>query len=81
MNIFVGNLNEKIEGYHLKTEFMAYGKVTSAAVIKDKLTGVSRGFGFIEMPNDEEALKAIDVLNGGKWEGNVISVRKAVNKK
>lgn len=81
MNIFIGNLDEKIEGYHLKNEFKAYGTVSSAAVIKDKETGVSRGFGFIEMPNDVEALKAIEVLDGGKWEGNVITVRKAVNKK
>jgi RNA recognition motif-containing protein len=81
MNIFIGNLDIRIEGYHLKEEFKNYGVVTSAAVIKDKATGVSRGFGFIEMPNDEEALKAIETLNGGKWEGNVITVRKAMNKK
>jgi RNA recognition motif-containing protein len=80
MNIFIGNLNEKIQDNHLKEAFGEYGKVASAKVITDRYTGKSKGFGFIEMPDDEEAQKAIDTLNGGKWEGNVIVVNKAKNK-
>lgn len=77
MNIFIGNLDEKIRGIHLKEAFQDYGVVTSAKVIIDKTTGTSKGFGFIEMPNSEEAANAIKTLNGGTWEGKVITVRKA----
>lgn len=80
MNIFIGNLNEKIQDDHLKDAFGDYGKVATAKVITDRYTGKSKGYGFIEMPNDEEAQKAIETLNGGKWEGNVIVVNKAKNK-
>jgi RNA recognition motif-containing protein len=80
MNIFIGNLNDKIQDNHLKDAFGDYGKVASAKVITDRYTGKSKGYGFIEMPNDEEGQKAIDTLNGGKWEGNVIVVNKAKNK-
>jgi RNA recognition motif-containing protein len=80
MNIFIGNLNEKIRDEHLKEAFGDYGKVASAKVITDRYTGKSKGYGFIEMPLEEEGQKAIDTLNGGKWEGNVIVVNKAKNK-
>jgi len=77
MNIFIGNLDEKIQDNHLAEAFRDYGIVTRAKVIKDRYTGTSRGFGFIEMPNETEAINAINTLNGGKWEGKVIQVNKA----
>lgn len=80
MRIYVGNLNDKIEDDHLKKAFQDYGTVTSAKIIIDKYTGRSRGFGFIEMPNIDEALKVIETVNGGTWEGKVIKVNKAINK-
>jgi RNA recognition motif-containing protein len=80
MNIFIGNLNEKIQDNHLKDAFGDYGKVATAKVITDRYTGKSKGYGFVEMPSEEEGQKAIDTLNGGKWEGNIIVVNKAKNK-
>ncbi|MBN2485996.1 MAG: RNA-binding protein [Bacteroidales bacterium] len=80
MNIFIGNLNEKIQDIHLKEAFSDYGSVESAKVITDRYTKKSKGYGFIVMPDDAEAQKAIDTLNGGKWEGNIIVVNKAKNK-
>jgi len=80
MNIFIGNLNEKIQDNHLKEAFGDYGKVATAKVITDRYTGKSKGYGFVEMPSEEEGQKAIDTLNGGKWEGNIIVVNKAKNK-
>ena len=59
MNIFVGSLPFRIEESELKGYFEEYGEVTSARIIKDKETGRSKGFGFIEMPNDEESQQAI----------------------
>lgn len=77
MNIFVGNLNFKIEEYDLKEIFEEYGEVDSAKIITDKFTGRSKGFGFIEMPNAAEATKAIEELNGGELEGRNIVVNEA----
>lgn len=77
MNIFVGNLNFKIEENELKEIFEDYGEVDSAKIITDKFTGRSKGFGFIEMPNDAEANKAIEELNGGELEGRNIVVNEA----
>ena len=77
MKIYVGNLDEKINSTHLKEAFQDFGKVVSAKVIKDKFTGKSKGFGFIEMPIEEEALNVIKNVNSGTWEGKVIIVRKA----
>ena len=78
MNIFIGNLDEKIQEVHLKDAFKEYGLVTKTKVIKDKDTGISRGFGFIEMPNISEAANAINTLDGGTWEGKIIVVKKAL---
>jgi cold-inducible RNA-binding protein len=80
VKLFIGNLNEKIEDYHLKEAFSEFGKVTSAKVIKDKMTGKSRKFGFVEMPDKEEALNVIKNVNQGTWEGNVITIKEAVKK-
>lgn len=77
MKLYIGNLDEKIEAYHLKEAFQEFGAVKNAVIVSDKKTGVSRGFGFIEMPNDEEAQNVIDNVNGGKWEGKILNIRKA----
>jgi RNA recognition motif-containing protein len=78
MNIYIGNLNEKIQDSHLKDAFTEYGQVIKAKVIIDRFTGISKGFGFIEMPDETEATKAIKTLNGGTWEGKVIKVNQAI---
>ncbi len=77
MKLFIGNLNKIVEDTHLMTAFQDFGTVASARVIKDKTTGLSRGYGFVEMPDDEEATKVIDTVNGGTWGGNIITVKKA----
>ena len=64
MNIFVGSLPFSLEESELQEFFEEYGEVTSAKIITDKFSGRSKGFGFVEMPNDEEARRAIDELNG-----------------
>ena len=74
MNIFVSNLGFHVESSDLKDFFAPYGEVTSSKVIMDRETGRSRGFGFIEMPNDTEGKEAISKLNGTIVEGRAISV-------
>lgn len=74
MNIYVSNLSFNVADEDLKEFFAEYGDVSSAKVITDKFTGKSRGFGFVEMPNDEQAQKAIAELDGGVVEGRTISV-------
>lgn len=80
MRIYIGNLDEKINDKHLKEGFSEFGKIKSAKVIIDKNTGISKGFGFIEMPDETEALNVIRTVNGGTWEGKVIIVKKAFDK-
>ena len=77
MNIFVGSLPFSIEEADLRESFEAYGTVDSVKIITDKFTGRSKGFGFVEMSNDEEAQKAIDELNGATVEGRTIVVNKS----
>lgn len=77
MNIFVGSLPFSIEEADLRESFEAYGAVDSVKIITDKFTGRSKGFGFVEMPNDEEAQKAIDELNGATVQGRAIVVNKS----
>ena len=77
MNIFVGSLPYSIEEADLRGFFEDYGTVDSVKIITDKFTGRSKGFGFVEMPNDAEAQKAIDELNGGTVEGRTIVVNKS----
>ena len=77
MNIFVGSLPFSIEEADLRESFEAYGAVDSVKIITDKFTGRSKGFGFVEMPNDEEAQKAIDELNGATVSGRAIVVNKS----
>jgi RNA recognition motif-containing protein len=77
MNIFVGSLPFSIDEADLRDSFGVYGTVTSVKIITDKFTGRSKGFGFVEMSSDEEALKAIQELNGASVEGRTIVVNKS----
>ena len=77
MNIYVSNLNFSTKSESLQDLFAEYGEVTSANIITDRETGRSRGFGFVEMPNDAEGQKAIDELNGIDFEGKTITVNVA----
>ena len=74
MNIYVSNLNYSTDADGLQELFAGYGEVASAKVIADRDTGRSRGFGFVEMPNDAEGQKAIDKLNETELDGKAISV-------
>lgn len=74
MNIYVSNLSYSTENESLQELFATFGEVTSANIIKDRETGRSRGFGFVDMPNDQEGQKAIDELNGATFEGKTIVV-------
>lgn len=74
MNLYVSNLGFHVSDEDLMNLFAAYGNVTSAKVITDKVTGRSRGFGFVEMPVDDEGNKAIKGLEGKDVEGRPISV-------
>jgi len=77
MNIYVGNLSRDVAETDLREAFQAFGEVATASVIKDKYTGESRGFGFVEMPNKAEADAAISGLNGKDLKGRTISVNEA----
>lgn len=77
MNIYVGNLNYKVTENSLKEVFAEFGEVSSAKIITDKVSGRSKGFGFIEMPNDAEAQSAIDGLNEKEHMGRKLVVNKA----
>lgn len=74
MNIYVSNLSFRVNDDDLKSLFDEYGEVASAKVIMDKFSGKSRGFGFVEMNNDEEGNKAIEKLNQAKYDDKVIAV-------
>ena len=77
MNIFVGNLPREITEEDLQEAFGAYGKVASVSVIKDKFTGEPRGFGFVEMPNNNEGKAAIAGVNGKMVKGKSLNVNEA----
>ena len=77
MNIYVGNLSGEVGDDDLRQAFEAIGQVTSATVIKDKFSGDSRGFGFVEMPSEEEAKSAIEALNGNDLKGQSLTVNEA----
>src|SRR3954447_20441098 len=76
-NLYVGNLPFDTTGDDLVELFQTYGPVTSAQVIIDKFSGRSRGFGFVEMANDDEAQAAIDTLNGSPYGGRPLTVNEA----
>jgi RNA recognition motif-containing protein len=77
MNIYVGNLPYSATENSMRDLFEGYGAVTTSKIVTDKFTGSSRGFGFIEMPNADEAQKAIDELNGKDFEGRKIVVNES----
>ena len=77
MNIYVGNLLREVTEDDLRKAFEAFGQVTSASIIKDKFSGESRGFGFVEMPAKAEAQAAINGLNGKELKGQVLNVNEA----
>jgi len=77
MNIYVGNVAYGLSDEDLKEAFEAYGTVESARVIKDRETDRSKGFGFVEMPEDDEARAAIDALNGVEIQGRAVIVNQA----
>lgn len=75
MNIYIANLNSTIDEQELEQLFTAYGRVTSAQIMKDLPSGESRGFGYVEMEDDAAAQKAIDQLNEMEWQTLTISVK------
>lgn len=77
MNIYVSSLSWGTTDESLRSLFEQYGQVASASVITDRETGRSRGFGFVEMPSDEEGQKAIEALNGAQVDGRSIGVNVA----
>ena len=77
MNIFVGNLSYTSTDEDLRAIFEAYGEVSSAKIINTRETGRSRGFGFVEMPNDSEGRAAVAALNGRDLEGRQLRVSEA----
>ena len=81
MNIFVGSLPFSLEEAKLKELFEEFGEVTSVKIISDKYSGRSKGFGFVEMSDDEQAKKAIEGLNGTEVEGRSIVVNEAEERK
>jgi len=77
MNIFVAKLSYDTQEDTLRDAFEEFGEVSSAKIIMDKFTGRSKGFGFVEMPNDDEAMAAINELNDSEMDGRTIVVKKA----
>ena len=77
MNLYVGNLPYKITEDQLQAAFEEFGRVASCTIIKDKVTGQSKGFGFLEMPERSEAEAAISSLNGRDLMGRKINVNEA----
>jgi RNA recognition motif-containing protein len=80
-NLYVGNLSTGVSDEDLKANFTKAGEVATVNVIKDKFSGQSRGFGFVEMVTEEGAKAAIEMFNGGTIDGNTISVNEARPKK
>lgn len=81
MNIFCGSLPWSLEESELRGYFEEYGEVNSARIITDKFTGRSKGFGFVEMPNDDDAREAINELNGSEMKGREVVVNEAEDRK
>lgn len=77
MNIYVGNLSYSVTGEELKAAFAAYGEVSNVNIITDRNTGQSKGFAFVEMPNDAQAEEAINALNETPVSGRKIRVNQA----
>ncbi len=80
-NLYIGNLSIKVTEEDLRANFSEVGKVVSVNIVKDKYTGLSRGFGFVEMETEDGAKEAIQRFNGGQLLGNTITVNEARPKK
>jgi RNA recognition motif-containing protein len=77
MNLYVSNLGDQITDESLRAIFATHGQVSSSKIIKDHTTGSSRGFGFVDMPNDLDAQSAIEKINGMVVNGRNVSVKEA----
>ncbi|MBL0050637.1 MAG: RNA-binding protein [Bacteroidetes bacterium] len=77
MNIYIGNLDYKVSEAQLHELFSTYGAVSSAKIINDKFSGKSKGFGFVEMPNDDEARNAMNALNGQELNSRAMTATEA----
>lgn len=77
MNIFVANIDRRVSEETLTELFQQHGEISSLKLIKDRDTGVSKGYAFVEMPNNDEAQKAIDALNQVELEGRALAVNEA----
>lgn len=77
MNIFVGNLSPEVDESDLKQLFEASGQVKSVQIVKDLFSGVSKGFGFVEMPGKAHSMAAIAGLNGKEFKGQALKVNEA----
>jgi len=75
MNIFVAKLNFKTKREDLEKAFAAHGQVTSVKIVRDRDTGRSKGYGFVEMPNEDEANRAIQALNNSQLDEREIVVK------
>lgn len=80
MNIYVGNLSYETTEDDLRQAFKEYGEVSSVNIIKDKYSGKSRGFAFVEMASNEEALEAVTNLNGKELNGRTLNINQARSK-
>ena len=77
MKLYVGNLSYNLTDAELRDAFAAHGEVTSAEIVKDRASGQSKGFGFIEMPSQDEAKAAIQALHGTALKGRTLNVNEA----
>ncbi len=77
MNIYVGNLSYEVTEEDLRKTFEAFGEVESVKIIKERFSGESKGFGFVEMPDKAEAQSAINDLNGTELKGRMLNVNEA----
>ncbi len=75
--LYVGNLSYSVDSSELEQMFGQFGQVSSAQIINDRDTGRSKGFGFVEMPNDDEADAAVNALNGQQHMGRALTVNEA----
>ena len=81
MNLYIGNLSYRVKEQELQQALEQYGTVASVKIIKDRETNRSKGFGFAEMPDDEEAAKVIKEFNGADFAGRKIVIKEALPKK
>jgi len=80
MKIYVGNLSFEASEQDLRDAIATHGQVETATIVKDSFSGRSRGFGFVEMPNETEARAAIGALNGKELKGRAVKVNEAISK-